>query len=1072
MRQCPLCLSIYPDVDARCRRDDAPLLPSDPLLGIVLADKYKLNAFVGAGAMGRVYRATQMPLARTVAVKIIQHELVENSQAIRRFKREALAVARLRHPSIVAIYDFGTAPDLGAFLVLEYLEGQSLERTLQMCDHLSFAEAVDIVRQVCLAVHASHEAGVLHRDLKPHNLFIERDADGPKVKILDFGIAKLFANPERGDPLSGPTTSGASTSHGALTIQGVVIGTPIYMSPEQGIGDPLDARSDVYSIGCVLYEALTGDVPFRGKTSKATLLKKVRGAFVPARTLDPSLPDGIDDVLARALAPQVEHRFASAAEFEAALAKLVSGTTGPLTPPPTKPGDETQSLRRPGLPQPVTAIVGRDEHATMLVARLGQTRCLTLTGPGGVGKTRLALELAHKVLDAWPDGVCFVDLVRLNAPGAVASNVADALGLREERDRPLAAVVHATVADRRMLFVLDNCERVIAECSTFASALLAACPHVGVLATSREPLRVEGESVWRVPPLRVEPAPTRSPDGPRVSDAMRLFADRAHFASPAFALTSANSPVVAEICRRLEGLPLAIELAAACVKLLSVDQILEKLADRFRLLVGGGRTATVRHRTLRATIDWSYNLLAGDEQQMLERLSVFSRGFTAEAAQAICSGEQIDALAVLDLIDRLIDKSLVIEERSGSDARYQMLDMVWEYARERLSASGELEPLQRAHRDWYLELAEEARDALSGPDQAFWLGKLEVELENVRGALAWSIHSARDADVSLRLAASIYRFWDVHGYQIEGIHWLEAALALSGDIAPTLEADALFGLAILNFTLGDYPATRTHVERCVAIHREANRREDVARALNLYALVAGYQGDFDLATDVQKESLTLSRELDLTASINQGTFHLGLLAMQRGDLQKADLYLGESVVGWSKAGNRLAAAGATLNLAEVARLQGDMERSLDLLEDVGTVAKEMSAKPLIAACLVHKGQVLGMHGEYATAFSTFERALAIYRESGSREGLAMVLEACVVVASLGKRPKLAVKLAAAATAAREAMRSPLDPTRSAEIDGYVAAARAAVSREEAAVAWQSGRTLTLDAALDLAFANR
>jgi len=679
----------------------APLQASEGLSeGRVLDDKYRVERELGAGGMGRVYRAVQLALERPVALKVIAGGAAASPEALRRFLREAVAVARLRHPNIVIVYDSGAEPGVGPYIAMELLDGRSLRTEIRERGRLPLEEALEILMQVCSAVHAAHEAGVVHRDLKPDNIVVER-APALTAKVLDFGIAKLV------DSAQAPDAS--------RTADGMLVGTPYYMSPEQCRGETVDARSDVYALGCVLYELLTGAPPFMGRSVSVVIAKHLEERAKPPSEIAEGLPSWIDDVLLGAMAKQAAARYGSAAEFAAALARGPGGGGSPRTPSVDAQAAAAQPPGEGGvavLPQELTSFVGRADEVREVLERLSESRLVTLSGVGGIGKTRLALAAARSARDGF-DGVYLAELADIHDPLLVGPAVAKAAGVRERAEEPLLRSLVEAFAGRSVLLVLDNCEHLVESCARLVEALLRECGGLRVLATSREALALPGEAIVTVPSLSLPPAGA-TPRDLEGYDAVRLFAARARLVRQDFALTAANAEVVGELSRKLEGIPLAIELAAARTRVLPVEQILAKMGERLRLLTSGGRTGTRRQRTLRAAIDWSYELLGDGEQELLCRLAIFAGGCTLEDAEAVCGDvgvgrgrEELEAGAdsplrthsslthqpnVLDGITSLVGKSLLVQADGRDGApRFRMLEVVREYALEQLEASGEAE---------------------------------------------------------------------------------------------------------------------------------------------------------------------------------------------------------------------------------------------------------------------------------------------------------------------------------------------------------------------------------------------
>ena len=488
---------------------------------------------------------------------------------------------------------------------------------------------------------------------------------------------------------------------------------------------------------------------------------------------------------------------------------------------------------RHNLPVQLTSFVGRDRELSEVRQLLLKERLVTLTGAGGVGKTRLALQIAADLVDQFPDGVWLVDLAPLADPNLVPQAVSAALGVREQPERPLLQTLEDVLRPQHLLLVLDNCEHLVAGCAVLAEALLRACPHLRILVTSREPLGITGETDWRVSPL-TSPDPEHLPSLESLVqyEAVRLLLDRAGLAAPSFAITQQNAAAVAQVCKQLDGLPLALELAAARVKVLSVEQLAARLGDRFRLLTGGSRSALPRQQTLRALVDWSYDLLTPPEQVLFRRLAVFAGGSTLDATEAVCAGDGIEPGEVLEHLARLVDKSLVVADPStAGELRYRLPETIRQYSAEKLAETGEGATLRGRHRDWYLALAERARQDVLDPQR---LASLEREYDNLRAALRWSIDSGQ-AEPGLRLATGLCDFWQVRGYSSEGCAWLAELLALpAGPTAATARARALEWAGRLAYLQGDDLDRQRIVTSLLALGHDALRRGDALRARLLF----------------------------------------------------------------------------------------------------------------------------------------------------------------------------------------------------------------------------------------------
>jgi predicted ATPase/class 3 adenylate cyclase len=679
------------------------------------------------------------------------------------------------------------------------------------------------------------------------------------------------------------------------------------------------------------------------------------------------------------------------------------------------------------LPVQLTSFIGREREKAEVRRLLSATRFLTLTGSGGAGKTRLALQVAAEALEEFPDGVRLVELAALIDPSLVPKAVASALGVLEQPGRTLTETLSDSLRGKSVLLILDNCEHLVEACADLTTTLLRACPNLRVLATSREALGVAGETTWRVPSLSV-PDPQRLPPLDRFTDyeAVRLFIDRAVASESQFVVTSGNAPAVVQVCHRLDGIPLALELAAARVKVLAVEQIAARLDDRFRLLTGGSRTALPRHQTLRAAMDWSYDLLSPKERAVLRRLSVFAGGWTLEAAEAVCVGNRVKDDEILDLLTRLVDKSLVSADVLGEEVRYRMLETIRQYAQDRLLASGEAARVRTRHRTWYLDLAERGEVGMGGPEQTMWLDRLEVEHDNLRAALGWSSTDQDDAEIRLRLAVALDGFWSFHTHWGEGRKWLEAALDGSGDIKSTARAMALCWAGGLAWRQGDYGTAQDLVEAGLALARELSDEKGIAWALAWRGLVALRQEDFDAATTLFAESLELSRKLQDNRLMGQVLAQMGVMARRRGDYANAVALCDESLAMFRTLGVKWDIAYALRLTGHTVRLQGDLERATRL----------------------------------------YRESLALFGETKDKWVATECIEGLALIASAQGNHERATRLLGAGNAARETFG--ITMPRPIDADQARTTTREGLGETEFKAAWTYGRAMTLEQAIEYA----
>jgi len=722
------------------------------------------------------------------------------------------------------------------------------------------------------------------------------------------------------------------------------------------------------------------------------------------------------------------------------------------------------------LPLQPTTFIGRDKELAELKRLIAAARILTLTGAGGCGKTRLALQLAADSLERFPDGVWLVELAPLSDPGLVPQTAASVLGLEEEAGKAITTTLVAHLKDKRALMLLDNCEHLLGACAVLADSLARYCPHLTILASSREALGIAGEQTYRVPSLSLpDPKETATPASIASFEALQLFVDRCLKVDPDFRVTNDNAATLASICHRLDGIPLAIELAAARVRSLSVEEVNRRLDHRFRLLTGGPRTALPRQQTLRSLIDWSYDLLRDPEKVLLQRLSVFAGGWTLEAAEQICAGDGVEQGDVLDLLSSLIDKSLVTFERSEARSRYRLLETVRQYARERLVESGGAEAIRARHRDYFVALAQEADDKLLGAEQAASLRLLEDEHDNLRLALEWSYAEAPGQE-DLRLCAAMHRFWFTRGYVAEGRQWCARILAkgMPAD-ATLLYARVVNAAGSLAWHQTDFRAARPLLEQGLALSRSLDDRLGLARSLNNLGSLAFEQGDYPAAHTLYEESLALWRELGDRRGAAGLLGNLALVAWERGDLVVARTLAQESLALAREVGDQGRIGDALSILGNVACDQGDLGTAWARNQESLVIGRELGDRDCIATSLYSLGLAAFLRGEFDDAHSLYGEALAIRRELGDRLGLARVMEGIAALAAARGDSLAAARTWGAAERLREELGSPISPNERPRNDRCAAMAREA-TRDDGAFdrAWRQGREMSFNEVIELA----
>jgi len=697
---------------------------------------------------------------------------------------------------------------------------------------------------------------------------------------------------------------------------------------------------------------------------------------------------------------------------------------------------------------------------------------LTLTGPGGIGKTRLALQVAATLLDYFPDGIHVVSLAPLSDPKLVPPAIAESVGVREAGDRPVIDTLTDSLHDQRVLLVLDNFEHLLPACSALAH-VLDSCSRVTALVTSRAVLRLTRERAFEVPPLAA-PSPQPLPDLETVGryNAVKLFCDRAQAVKAGFALTCENAAAIVEICRRLDGLPLAIELAAARIRVLPPQALLAQLANRLALLTRGALDTPVRHQSLRGAIEWSYTLLDEAEQKLFTRLSVFAGGCTLQAAEAVCDYQEDLPFAMLDGLSSLVDKSLLIvgeQEATHVDAEphFVMLETIREYALERMAATQETEALRRRHAACFLEMVEDAEPQLVGSEQVTWLARLDSELDNLRAALGWAMAGEEKA-IGLRLAGALWRFWYARGHLTEGRRWLEDFLALAerhhtltdADSHSPLTAKALIWAAALAMDQGDYGRAEILAEEGLSLSRQRADKWGVALSLNVLGNVAHYQGNGAQAMAMFEEGLALFRELNDTWGVGLSLNNVGMVARLQGDTERAAIVYQESLAMERDLEDLWSIAIVLDNLGEIAQEQSAYEKAMALHEESLALRRELGDLRGIADSLSALALVARKQGNCDRAAILYEESLTLYRKVGDKWRSAVCLEGLAGTAHMYGRMEQAARLFGAASILRDTIGHPLSPTERPEYDRGVAAVRVGLGEEAFTAAWAAGSTMS------------
>jgi non-specific serine/threonine protein kinase len=804
---------------------------------------YKIIEKLGEGGMGEVYLAEDLKLERKVAIKFLPENLTKDKENVQRFQREAKAAASLNHPNIVTIHEIAEENDQ-IFIVMEFVEGKSLRDCINEYK-LGTDNIVDIITQISEGLSQTHKAGIIHRDIKPENIIIDQDA---RAKILDFGLAKL-------------------RNVSKLTKESSTIGTMQYMSPEQARGEEVDHRTDIWSLGVMLYEMVTGEVPFRADYDQAVFYLIINKDPEPMEKNRADCQEYITNIAVKCLKKNRDDRFQSVREI---INAFEEGSY--------KAYFEINNTEKHNLPVQLTSFIGREKEIETITGLLSKHRLLTLTGAGGCGKTRLATEIAVSLIEEYKDGLWFINLAPGTDPNYVVKAISKVLDVKEEPNRNIIDTLIDNIKNKSLLILLDSCEHLVQTCAEVVDTLLQSVNGIKILATSREALNIPGEIVWQTPSLSFpEIGSDTSIDKVGHYEAIKLFVERATSSKPGFVLNPQNVFTVVRICQRLAGIPLAIELAAIRIRHMGHEAILEHLEDQMTILASSSRTAPERQQTLKATIDWSYNLLSEVEQLLFNRLSVYAGGFDHEAVENVCTDDELKRDHIFPLLCQLVDKSLVITEdqKEGFD-RYKCLVPLHQYSLQKLIESGEEAKYRDRHLSYYLSLAEQAYNE-QFESQLKWLNKLEQEHDNLVAALNWSFNES--SDNFILLSGYLAWFWYIHSHSVLGKDYLEKALLKAIDKSEAY-ARVLSGLGRILWVMDADRGIKLLNESWEIFYKFGNQFEE-ATVLSLLGKLSSPKADHEIRLKYNEESLEIARNIG----------NLGLLNSCLAELCQSYIYL-------------------------------------------------------------------------------------------------------------------------------------------------------------------------------------
>ncbi|MEZ4652540.1 MAG: protein kinase [Candidatus Eisenbacteria bacterium] len=1002
--------------------------------------RYRIQGQLGRGGMGIVLLGIDPDLEREVAIKTLPPHLIESPEAFQRFQREARMLASLNHPNVAIIHSLETI-DGTPFLTMERIRGRTLAARLGE-GPFPVEEALDVSVKIARAIEAAHKQEVVHRDLKPGNVMLNQDGE---VKVLDFGLAKLATMPMRRTramelpapepgferPAAGPesepsapgsererSSESSQSSHEDLTVDlssagassggrasesgsgSGTSGTVGYMSPEQIRGEDVGAAADLFGFGCILFEIVSGVRAFPGSSItdrvRATLTATPAFERLPAELSDP-----VRRVITRCLSKNPAERPDSMQSVRRILEEDLERFRFQRRAQSARELTATSPTEIPNnLPNALSSFIGRVEERQAVVRQLADSSLVSLTGAGGAGKTRLAIEVARAVLeDGGIQGVWLVELAPLTDPELLDKTILTAMGLTEQADHSSIETIVSWLGERRVLLVLDNCEHLLDAAARFVKTMLARCRGLRVLVTSREPLGLAQETRFSVPPLSMrefvgdEPATSL-----RDSEAVRLFVERARQVRPDFQLTDSNTDAVVGICQRLDGLPLALELAASRVRVLEPVALLARLDDRFRLLSGGTREKLPHHRTLAASVEWSHEQLDDDEKILFRRLSVFAGGFVFEAVESVCAGDGLETWQILDLLTALIDKSLVELDFQRQDAadfqpRYRMLETFREFARARMEEAGEGPSIRARLVEQCTQLVRDIGQRLNGPEASRLLALLDTEFANVREAIRVTLTELTDPEPALVITGSLGRYWMRRAHWSEGLSFLFRALSRPGAEARTNgRATALNSAGTIEYQRGRFAAAVEHLTEAAAIYEELGERLNAGHARMGLGNTLAFLGRWEDARREHEAALAIAREVGhqwLTAAVlvNLCNVHEAV-----GSLEDVDRCAREAADLLSQLGDRANLIVAQHYVAAVAYHENRHQDALEIYERGRDIAAEHGDRYQVAFQRLHVGLCRSNLGQDAAAIEDFRSALEVSHEFEEPNVMATTVE--------------------------------------------------------------------------------